>query len=154
MEFFGYQEYSMDDRNRVPIPPGYREAFGMKAMLVPGADRVVEIYTEEGWAKRAEPLQRLSMTNRDARRRVRAFYANSTPIAPDTQGRLTLPQRFVDYAGIEGDRKVVVLGNRTHLEVWAKSAWDAENEELEGSGFGLLDDPSVFEVPETTGEEG
>ncbi len=144
----------MDDRNRVPIPPAYRDAFGVKAMLVPGADRVIEIYTEEGWAKRAEPLQRLSMTNRDARRRVRAFYANSTPVAPDVQGRLTLPQRFVDYAGIGGDRKVVVLGNRTHLEVWAKSAWDEEIGDLEVSGFDVLDDPSVFALPEATGEEG
>ena len=158
MEFFASRDYSIDDRNRVPIPPEYREAFGVKAWLVPGPERVIHVYTEEGWLERAEPMKRLPMTNRDARRRVRAFFANSTPTALDNQGRITIPQRLAVYARLAGednpDHKVVVLGNRTHLEVWNKAAWEAEVGELEESGFDVLDDPSVFEEPELTGEEG
>lgn len=154
MEFSGTRDYSIDDRNRVPIPPEYREAFAAKAWLVPGPERVIHIYTEEGWRQRAEPLKRLPMTNRETRRRVRAFFANSTPVQPDAQSRIIIPQRFLEYAGIGEDKKVVVLGNLTHLELWNKSSWEAEVGELEDSGFLVLDDPSAFEPPDFTGEEG
>ena len=155
MEFSGYWEYSVDDRNRVPIPPFYREAFGMKALLVPGPDRVIEVYTEEGWEERAAPLKRLPMTNPQARRKVRAFYANTSPVVPDGQGRLVLPQRLLEFAGIGTDRKVVIAGRRTCLEVWNKAAWDSLQGELDEEGFDLLDDLDELEFaagPDPMGE--
>lgn len=158
MEFFGTRDYSIDERNRVPIPPEYRQAFESKAWLVPGPERVIHVYTDEGWRERAEPMKRLPMTNREARRKVRAFFANSSPIQLDSQGRITVPARLVTYAGLAGEdnpeRRVVVLGNRTHLEVWNRAAWEAEVGVLEESGFEVLDDPSAFELPEIEGEEG
>ncbi len=152
MEFSGYWEYSVDDRNRVPIPPFYREAFGMKALLVPGPDRVIEIYTEEGWEERAAPLKKLPMTNPLARKKVRAFYANTAPVVPDAQGRLVIPTRFLQYAGIKEDRRVVVAGRRTCLEIWNKAAWDEQQGELDAEGFDILDDPELFAEPEVEGE--
>ncbi|MCK9520411.1 MAG: hypothetical protein M0R74_15510 [Dehalococcoidia bacterium] len=148
MEFSGYWEYSVDDRNRVPIPPFYREAFGMKALLVPGPDRVIEIYNEEGWEERAAPLKKLPMTNPQARKKVRAFYANTAPVVPDGQGRLVIPPRFLQYAGIGDDRKVVVAGRRNCLEIWNKAAWDEQLFELDEDSFDILNDPEIFAEPE------
>lgn len=152
MEFSGHWEYSVDDRNRVPIPPFFRDAFGTKALLVPGPDRVIEVYTEEGWQERAAPLKALPMTNPLARKKVRAFYANTSPVAPDGQGRLVLPSRFLEYAGIGADKKVVIAGRMNCLEIWNKSAWDAAQLELDAASFELLDDEVGFGFAHETDE--
>ncbi|MCC6383252.1 MAG: hypothetical protein IT304_12155 [Dehalococcoidia bacterium] len=141
VEFSGYWEYSVDDRNRVPVPPIYRDALAVRALLVPGPDRVIEVYTEEGWQERAAPLKRLRLTTPETRRKVRAFFASTAPVQPDSQGRLVLPQRMMTYAGIAGpDRRVVISGRFNCLEIWSREAWDREQGALEDQGYSVLDD--------------
>ena len=75
---------------------------------------------------------------------LRGRYAEETSSAapteaadatPDRQGRVVIPPRLREYAGI--DSEVVVTGLNTYIEVWGTDAWSEERERVEGDDVGV-----------------
>jgi len=83
-------------------------------------DPCVSIYSPEGWARVEEELVQLSTGKRDI---VRVILASAVDLELDRQGRVTLPARLRQYAGI--DREVVVVGLIRRVEIWNRAAWSA-----------------------------
>ena len=46
---------------------------------------------------------------------------NAEEVVPDAQGRILLPPRLREMAGLAGD--VVVLGVSDHIQIWNSEAW-------------------------------
>jgi MraZ protein len=47
----------------------------------------------------------------------------------DKQGRVLFPEKFMKRSGLV--REVTLVGNRDHLEIWARPAWDEEKQKME-----------------------
>lgn len=125
MAFRGNFEYQLDDRNRVALPPKFREAFANGAVLVPGLDGCIEVYTPEGFDAEADNVVgRVPAYSAEGRQLRRAFFASSFDVQRDAQGRLLVPAKLLGYAGIERD--VVVLGNDQRLEIWDRGLWEQQ----------------------------
>lgn len=122
MDFRGNQPYQLDDRGRVPIPPRYRTSFEHAAVLVPGTESCIEVYTSDAWEEQAAILRRAPMGSEEARQAQRAFFANSYDSQVDGQGRIVLPASLREYAGLKRD--VVVIGSDNRLEIWDRDAWE------------------------------
>ena len=131
MGFRGNFEYQLDDRNRVALPPRFREAFANGAILTPGVERCIEVYTPEGYDRQAEVVDQVPAQSGEGRRLRRAFFGSSFDVQRDGQGRLLLPPKLIDYAGISKD--VVVVGSGEWLELWDKAAWDGQEDELQST---------------------
>lgn len=138
MSFRGSQPYQIDDRSRVPIPPRYRPAFLEGAVLVPGTENCIEVYTVDGWDEQAAVLDQVPMESEEARQAHRAFFANSTDAPCDTQGRIVIPAQLREYAGLRKD--VIVAGIKDRLEIWDKDAWDAQQPDLQATRRSVLSD--------------
>lgn len=129
MAFRGNFEYQLDDRNRVALPPKFREAFARGAVLVPGPDGCIEVYTSEGFeAEAANVVGRVPAYSAEGRQLRRAFFAASFDVPRDAQGRLLVPAKLLRQAGIERD--VVVLGNDQRLEIWGREQWERQEDGL------------------------
>lgn len=124
MAFRGNFEYQLDDRNRVALPPKFREAFANGAVLVPGLDGCIEVYTPEGYEAESNVVDRVPAYSAEGRQLRRAFYASSFDAQRDAQGRLLVPAKLLAYAAIERD--VVVLGNDQRLEIWDRGLWEQQ----------------------------
>ncbi len=124
MAFRGNFEYQLDDRNRVALPPKFREAFANGAVLVPGLDGCIEVYTPEGFEAEANVVERVPAYSAEGRQLRRAFFASSFDVPRDAQGRLLVPAKLLAHARIERD--VVVLGNDQRLEIWDRALWDQQ----------------------------
>lgn len=124
MAFRGNFEYQLDDRNRVALPPKFREAFANGAVLVPGLDGCIEVYTPEGYEAESNVVDRVPAYSAEGRQLRRAFYASAFDAQRDAQGRLLVPAKLLAYAGIERD--VVVLGNDQRLEIWDRGLWEQQ----------------------------
>lgn len=124
MAFRGNFEYQLDDRNRVALPPKFRESFANGAVLVPGLDGCIEVYTPEGFEAESNVVDRVPAYSAEGRQLRRAFYASSFDAQRDAQGRLLVPAKLLAYAGIERD--VVVLGNDQRLEIWDRGLWEQQ----------------------------
>ncbi len=129
MGFRGNFEYQLDDRNRMALPPRFREDFAKGAVLTPGLEHCIEVYTLEGYESASEVVNRIPAHTEQGRRLRRAFFGSSFDVQRDPQGRLLIPPKLIQFAGITKD--VVVVGADKHLEIWEKGAWDSQEDELQ-----------------------
>ena len=131
MFFLGSVEYQMDDRNRVPIPPRYREQFDAPAVMTSGKERCVAVYTQSGFEEAAAVVRALPVDSEEGRRARRFFFGHAFSQPRDAQSRLLVPRELVEYAGL--DKDLVVIGCGEWFEIWDKQTW-LEHESAEGEG--------------------
>jgi MraZ protein len=122
--FYGEYRHTIDTKGRLFIPAKLREKLGDKFILSRGFDKCVCVYPEEEWERFTAKLEELPVAKE--RRVRRYFYANSEDGSIDSQGRVTVPGAFREFASLEKD--VVIIGNRTHFELWSAAAWQQEQE--------------------------
>lgn len=149
MAFRGNFEYQMDERNRVALPPRFREPFSSGAVLTPGPDGCIEVYTPTGYEAEARLVEKVPAHTDMGRKLRRAFFGSAFDVAQDAQGRLLLPAKLTTYASIEKD--VVVVGMEHRLEIWARAAWESQEEGLQDARASALE--SVAERESARGEE-
>jgi MraZ protein len=130
MAFLGSVEYQMDDRNRVAIPPRYRDQFDAPAVMTTSKDACVSVYTQDGFDQAAVLIEAIPEDTAEGRRARRFFFGNAYPVAKDGQGRLLLPPKLIEHAGLKKD--VVVVGLGRWFEIWDKTAWDERVSGLDG----------------------
>lgn len=70
----------------------------------------------------AEKINKLpTATDRNAAAFVRMFFGKATAVAVDKQGRISVAERLLEYAGLTKD--VVLVGANTRLEIWDSGEW-------------------------------
>lgn len=138
--FYGEYRHTIDAKGRLFIPAKLRDRLGEEFVLSRGFDKCVCVYPSDEWEKFTEKLEELPVAKERHIRRY--FYAGACEAGVDAQGRVTLSQIYRDFAGLEKD--VVIVGNRSHLELWSAEKWDEEQKligsedvtnELIGMGF-------------------
>lgn len=129
MAFRGTFDYSLDAKNRLPIPPRFRATLAEGVVLAKGVDPCVEIWTPSDFDTRtAAALDGVNPLSGDARH-IRAFFsANSHDTDLDSAGRVGVPPRLAEHAGLE--KEVVVIGAGECLQVWDRQAWADFNADL------------------------
>ena len=127
----GEYRHNIDAKGRLFIPAKFRERLGDEFIISRGLDKCICVYPMEEWEKFTAKLEELPVAQ--GRHVRRYFYAGAYEGSVDAQGRVTVSQPNREFAGIE--KEVVIVGNRSHLELWSASAWDSEqalidNEEI------------------------
>jgi MraZ protein len=124
MAFTGNVPYSMDDKNRVPIPPRFREQFRNVALLTTGLEPCVLLYTEEGFDAASAKVRSIPEETEEGRNARRDFFSNAWTSNVDAQGRVRIEDYLLEHAGIEAKDVVVVAGVGDYMEIWKKTEWD------------------------------
>lgn len=119
--FLGTFTPRMDDKGRVTLPARYRESFAPGIMLVRGQDHCLFLFTPEGFEDFAEEAINASVTDERARGFQRYMLSNTDDQRPDAQGRISIPARMREYAGLRKD--VVIAGVGKRMEVWDADEW-------------------------------
>jgi MraZ protein len=120
----GEYELRIDHKGRVAIPVRFREAFRGGLVLSRGFDKCLIAYTTLEWAKVAEKLVALPLTQLNPRRISRFTFSGAFDLELDRQGRVIIPLTLRQYAEINDE--VIVVGAYSHLQIWSKELWTAE----------------------------
>jgi transcriptional regulator MraZ len=120
----GEYELKIDHKGRLAVPVRFREAFRGGMVLSRGFDKCLIAYTTAEWAKVAEKLASLPLTQLNTRRISRFTFSGAFDLEPDRQGRVIIPLTLRQYADI--DDEVVAVGAYSHLQIWARKLWTAE----------------------------
>jgi len=127
LAFRGTFEFTLDAKNRLTVPSRFRAAFADGVVLAIGLDGTAGVWHPEDYeAYTAEALAGLRPLSEDYRRLDRTFSHNSWDTELDGAGRVMLPPRLVQHAGLSKD--VLLAGTRRCLEIWDREAWIAYNE--------------------------
>lgn len=124
--FYGEYRHTVDDKCRLSIPSRFRvilQGDGNDTFyLTRGLDKCILLCTRGKWQELEGKFAKLSLTNQAARFFKRAFYSGANPSTFDKQGRITIPQNLMEYAGIKRD--VVIVGVSDAIEIWDGGLWD------------------------------
>lgn len=139
--FLGEHQHTLDAKGRVILPARFRERLSSGLVFAPSQDRCIDVYPLTAFEKRVEELRAVPREDQRARAYLRFFLAGAHEEKPDSQGRVTIPQRLREYAGL--DKELTVNGADQKVEIWDRTAWDeyrAQNEDA----FINLDGPFTF----------
>ena len=128
--FLGEFIHAIDEKGRLTIPAKFRADLAAGLVVTRWIDRCLVIYPLEEWKRLAERVSALPVTDRRARAFRRLVFANASDAVPDRQGRVLIPPRLREYAGLDSD--VIVTGLDTYIEVWNTGDWAQERERVEG----------------------
>ena len=113
------------------MPAKLREELGEHFTVTKGLDGCLSVYPEAEW-KRLEDKIRTLGNGEKARRVKRYYFANAFDAQLDAQGRILIPAKLRDYAGLT--KEVVVVGSFDRAEIWSAERWAAIENEAFSSG--------------------
>ncbi len=120
--FVGTFEHSLDEKGRLVLPAAFRHD------LAPGGfvgqlDRCLGVWSPEGFEDLVSRLNDRVKAREVNPMSLRALTANAADVKPDGQGRIFIPQRLRDFAGI--GREAVVIGAFDRIEIWDLATWQS-----------------------------
>ncbi|MBQ9980315.1 MAG: division/cell wall cluster transcriptional repressor MraZ [Oscillospiraceae bacterium] len=119
----GEYRHTIDAKGRVSVPSRLREKLGSQFYVTIGLDRCLAVYSQSRWDEFAEKFASQPYAKA---RHMRPIFANACCCELDAQGRILLPQKLREYAGLK--KEVTIIGVYTHAEIWDTAARAAAEE--------------------------
>jgi MraZ protein len=118
----GEYDFTLDAKNRIAIPARLRPAFADGIYVTRGHEPCLAAYAPGEFARHLEE-QMLEASHLSSKRRAlqRFVAAGAVFQELDRQGRVTLPARHLQFAGIA--REATIIGVKDHIEIWERAAW-------------------------------
>ena len=138
MRFLGNIEARTDTKGRAFLPAAFR-----KVLQTAGEEHLVlrkdvfqqclVLYPESVWNEQMDALRaRLSRWNPTHQQIFRQFVSDVEMVTLDSSGRLLMPRRYLQMAGIEQDIKFIGMGDT--IEVWSNER--TQQPFMEAADFG------------------
>lgn len=137
--FIGTNNLILDGKHRMSMPARYRERIkdlcGGNLVVAPAAPIVspdgslvpsknLWLYPASEWEQVMDQVMRLPATSALGRKMQQQFLGNAEEVSLDAGGRLLLPARLREYAGIE--KNIALVGQGKRFEIWGQAAHDAD----------------------------
>jgi MraZ protein len=135
--FAGEFKHTIDEKNRLVIPTKFRtfitdegdkKGFYILASPIP-TEHCLRLYTMTGWKAVEAQLKRNADGAKDPNRYMRFFLSRAEFAPIDSQSRVVVPQKLIDYAGLKDD--VLMVGVADWIEVWNQDEYRAATESLD-----------------------
>jgi MraZ protein len=116
--YLGQYTHSVDEKGRVSLPSRFRDGeAGQTFVATRGIGPCLFLYPEAAWSKVVDRLDRQkARTDPEQRRFFLQLMQNTVETTIDSQGRISIPPRLAELAGIE--REVVFVGAGEVIEMW------------------------------------
>jgi MraZ protein len=123
--FLGEYFHSLDGKGRVVMPSGFRRRLEEGCVLTKGQDGQLVLFPAEDFERKAaEVIERPQ--DRGNRRFSRTMFAGADLQTPDKSGRVLVKPELRNFAGLEPNTEIAVLGVFDHVELWGKERYLAE----------------------------
>jgi len=119
----------LDDKYRLTLPAKYRDELTDEVTIVRESEHCLSIYARHEFDTRLAKINDGPSTVQRVRQYQRWINSNSEDLYPDKQGRITLSQRFREWADI--DKDVVLIGAGNRLEAWNPAAFETQDADLD-----------------------
>ena len=116
--FFGEFFHQIDDKNRIRIPTSFKNELGGSFYFAKGLDGVINILPEKMVEEQLLKLQTISDFDADGQDALLEYTSSVYFVSEDKQGRIRIPDAFVEFAHFEKD--VVTVGMGTRLSLMTK----------------------------------
>lgn len=129
MRFTGSTDAKVDEKGRVFVPSNFRKILQREEVdgLILRKDvfqRCLVLFPIEVWDAQVDAItERTNMFSREGRDSLRKFVAGAENVSLDSGGRILIPRRLLEEAGIKNDVRFIGVDNT--IEIWNKHAAEA-----------------------------
>ena len=126
MRFTGSTDAKVDEKGRVFVPSNFRKILQKEEVdgLILRRDifqRCLVLFPINVWDAQVDAITaRTNMFSREGRDALRKFVAGAENVSMDSGGRILLPKRLLEEAGIKNDVRFIGVDNT--IEIWSKYA--------------------------------
>lgn len=124
--FKGNFSYSIDSKGRVSIPAKMRKHVSAEAnetfVMTQGRDGCIDVYPLDQWNLFESKLKELNPFNQKDAMFIRLILQHATEDTLDSQSRILIPQRLLEYAKIE--KEVLIIGALRKIEIWNPKVYE------------------------------
>jgi MraZ protein len=120
----GIFHHSLDAKGRVFIPACLRDELGDSFHVNVSEEKCLTAHSAASWGIIEEKMRSLPMYQRNM---IRPLFSNAAKCEIDGQGRILLPQKLRDYAGLTKGVTIVGLGD--YAQIWDTDTWTPIGEE-------------------------
>jgi MraZ protein len=127
--FRGTFDHTLDAKNRLTVPSKFRAALADGVVLARASSApCLEVWPAADYERlNAAALEGMNPISAPARELKRRIYGGAFDTPLDAAGRVMVPPKLVEYAGL--DREVALVGAGECLEIWDRGAWTAADED-------------------------
>lgn len=119
--FIGMTNHSIDSKGRIVLPAKAREELGETFFVLRCLDTpAIQVLTAESYMSVNKQISALPL--REAQLLQYTYAATASEVTPNAQGRIMIPQKLREYAGIEDS--AIVIGMFDHLEIWNEQTYN------------------------------
>ena len=141
--FRGGSTVNLDAKGRLALPTRYRGSLEDRCqgqvVLTVHDDGCLLLYPQPDWDEIERKLVRLPNQNKRTRTLQRMLLGHATELEIDKSGRILIPPRLREFAGLE--KRVVLAGLGNKFEIWNEEAWE------QSCGEWVADDSDAGEMP-------
>lgn len=129
MRFTGNIDAKLDEKGRVFLPATFRKILQKEEVdgLILRRDvfqKCLVLYPDQVWNSQVDAIsERVGMFDRKGREALRMFVAGAESINLDGNGRILIPRRYLENAGILSEARFIGVDNT--IEIWNPQAADA-----------------------------
>ncbi|MGC9521915.1 MAG: division/cell wall cluster transcriptional repressor MraZ [Anaerolineae bacterium] len=134
--------YTLDSKGRLTIPSRFRDELTAQIVVTRGLDRCLIVYPIDVWEEISEKVTSLPITNPRGRALRRMFFADAMDAELDKQGRVLIPDRLREYAGLDLSSEVKIVGLGRFIELWDPARWEKQNNTVMEI---MSEDPALWE---------
>jgi len=131
--FLGEHEHTIDNKGRLSIPAKFRPELKAGLIVTRGLGDYLLVFPPAAWERFIADLRQRELDLNQSQTISRFLFAKASDCTLDSHGRVLIPAPLRQYARLDTD--VVVAGVNTHLEIWDRERWRAEEERVEREGL-------------------
>lgn len=118
--FTGQAICTIDPKSRVIIPSRFRKYIKTEAenklIITRGLDGCLLVYPNDVWEKVQIKLSKMNVFDPEQRFFLREFLSYVNICEIDSQNRILLPQKLIEYANLK--KEILLLGLLDKMEIW------------------------------------
>lgn len=120
---------NLDDKHRLAVPKRLREQFGEKDLtnlyIATGTTGAIDLYAPTAFDRHAERTFEQTFGKKsfaETQKFQRMFYGRTNQVDLDSQGRIRIPDKLVDFGKL--GKNVALVGVYDHVEIWDQARWE------------------------------
>ena len=140
--FRGVATFNLDAKGRMAVPAKFRKHLdvcceGRLIVTIDHSDRCLQIYPFPEWELVEQKLIALPSLQPQVRKLKRMLLGSATECEMDNNGRILLPAKLREFAGLT--KNTVMIGQGNKFELWDEKTWNSLMDEcLEEDCDGIL----------------
>lgn len=135
--FIGEYAHTLDEKARIAIPAKFRKRFARGVVVTRGLDNCLFVYTSSEWAKLADKLVALPISQANSRAFSRLMLAGAIDLELDKQGRVIIPEYLRSFAKL--GKRVIITGLYNRLEIWSEKSWKSYKHQTEAQSSSIAE---------------